>query len=623
MQIETFANVKTTIQICSVILSAFVNTVSIYLIITESPKIMGTYRHLMTYFCCCSLLFSLIDAVVQPNIQTYKSAFFMVVDVKSRHLTPSVAEFFIDLLCGFIAVTVYGIAIHFIYRFLALERQGRLRYFNHQFLLVWLSIPLIAGTIWFIVTGTVFSMDPITTEYIRSTVKEFFNLDMEDVVYGAAAFFPLDQNGQKFTSYLAFFGLSCYLTLLTIPFLTMLICGLKSWKKVRCLLDHGESEFARNLQMQLYKALIAQTVLPVVFFYIPFGFIFILPIFEIDCQFMAAPVTLVFAIYPALDPLPTLFFVDYYRNAIWGNFGAKNLNCLNFSEVFQCKKARIEGTVDESVSRNIQTYKSAFFMVVDVKDRHLTPWVAELSIRMLCGCIGVTTYGMAIHFVYRFFALEREGRLRFFNQKFLFLWFSIPLFGGVLWFLVTEFTFPMNKETTEYIRSTVKEFFNLDMEDVVYGAAAFFPLDQNGQKFTSYLAFFGLSCYLTLLTIPFLTMLICGLKSWKKVRCLLDHGESEFARNLQMQLYKALIAQTVLPVVFFYIPFGFIFIFPIFEINCQFIAAPITLVFAMYSAIDALPTLFFVDYYRKAIIGLKGVWVTVPTNFRCVGLVSV
>ncbi|ULT93751.1 hypothetical protein L3Y34_003323 [Caenorhabditis briggsae] len=458
------------------------------------------------------------------NIQTYKSAFFMVVDVKSRHLTPSVAEFFIDLLCGFIAVTVYGIAIHFIYRFLALE---------------------------------------------RSTVKEFFNLDMEDVVYGAAAFFPLDQNGQKFTSYLAFFGLSCYLTLLTIPFLTMLIY-------------HGESEFARNLQMQLYKALIAQTVLPVVFFYIPFGFIFILPIFEIDCQFMAAPVTLVFAIYPALDPLPTLFFVDYYRNAIWDSFFRTSMQIETFANVkttiqicsvilsafvntvsiylIITKSPKIMGTyrhlmtyfcccsllfslIDAVVQPNIQTYKSAFFMVVDVKDRHLTPWVAELSIRMLCGCIGVTTYGMAIHFVYRFFALEREGRLRFFNQKFLFLWFSIPLFGGVLWFLVTEFTFPMNKETTEYIRSTVKEFFNLDMEDVVYGAAAFFPLDQNGQKFTSYLAFFGLSCYLTLLTIPFLTMLICGLKSWKKVRCLLDHGESEFARNLQMQLYKALIAQ--------------------------------------------------------------------------------
>ncbi|PIC32397.1 hypothetical protein B9Z55_012742 [Caenorhabditis nigoni] len=273
MQIETFANVKTTIQICSVILSTFVNTVSIYLIITKSPKIMGTYRHLMTYFCCCSLMFSFIDAVVQPNIQTYKSAFFMVVDVKNRHLTPWVAELFIRLLCGCIGVTTYGMAIHFVYRFFALE---------------------------------------------RSTVKEFFNLEMENVVYGAAAFFPLDKNGRKFTSYLAFFGLSCYLTLLTIPFLTMLICGLKSWKKVRNLLDHGESEFARNLQMQLYKALIAQTVLPVVFFYIPFGFIFILPIFEINCQFIAAPITLVFAMYSAIDALPTLFFVDYYRKAIIG-----------------------------------------------------------------------------------------------------------------------------------------------------------------------------------------------------------------------------------------------------------------------------------------------------------------
>ncbi|PIC32398.1 hypothetical protein B9Z55_012742 [Caenorhabditis nigoni] len=301
MQIETFANVKTTIQICSVILSTFVNTVSIYLIITKSPKIMGTYRHLMTYFCCCSLMFSFIDAVVQPNIQTYKSAFFMVVDVKNRHLTPWVAELFIRLLCGCIGVTTYGMAIHFVYRFFALE-----------------SIPLLGGVLWFLVTQFTFPMNKETTEYIRSTVKEFFNLEMENVVYGAAAFFPLDKNGRKFTSYLAFFGLSCYLTLLTIPFLTMLICGLKSWKKVRNLLDHGESEFARNLQMQLYKALIAQTVLPVVFFYIPFGFIFILPIFEINCQFIAAPITLVFAMYSAIDALPTLFFVDYYRKAIIG-----------------------------------------------------------------------------------------------------------------------------------------------------------------------------------------------------------------------------------------------------------------------------------------------------------------
>ncbi|EFO83820.1 hypothetical protein CRE_17677 [Caenorhabditis remanei] len=356
---QTFSNVKTTIQICSVLLSIFVNSISICLIITKSPKIMGTYRHLMIYFCSCSIIFSLCDAVIQPNIQTYKSAFFMVVDVKNRHLiTPWIAELFIELLCGCIGVTVYTIAVHFIYRLLALERQGRLKYFNNQFLFVWFSIPFLAGVIWFAVTKFVFGMNPLVTNYIRNTVEEFFNLKTEDCVYGAAVFYPIDENGQQFVSWKAFFGLSCYMTLLTIPFVTILVCGVKSFKKIRSLLDHGESEFARNLQMQLYKALIAQvalffcfitfsnkssnlqTVIPVFFFFIPFGFIFILPIFEIDCHFLGAPITLVIAMYPAIDPLPTLFFVDYYRIAIFEVFN-----------VCKCKKARIEGASDESVSR--------------------------------------------------------------------------------------------------------------------------------------------------------------------------------------------------------------------------------------------------------------------------------
>ncbi|KAF1756727.1 hypothetical protein GCK72_013181 [Caenorhabditis remanei] len=445
----------------------------------------------------------------------------MLADVKNRHLTPWIAELFIDLLTSCIAVTVYSIGIHFIYRLLALERQGRLKYFNDQFLLVWFSIPLLAGAIWFAVTRFVFGMNPLTTNYIRNTVEEFFNLKMEDCVYGAAVFYPIDENGHQFVSWKAFFGLACYMTLLTIPFVTILVCGVKSFKKVRSLLDHGESEFARNLQMQLYKALIAQTVIPVFFFFIPFGFIFILPIFEVDCHFLGAPITLVFAMYPAIDPLPTLFFVDYYRNAIFG---------------------------------------------------------------LLCGCYGVTVCSIAIHFIYRLLALE-----------------SIPLLAGAIWFAVTIFVFGMNPLTTNYIRNTVEEFFNLKMEDCVYGAAVFYPIDENGHQFVSWKAFFGLACYMTLLTIPFVTILVCGVKSFKKVRSLLDHGESEFARNLQMQLYKALIAQTVIPIFFVFISFGFIFTLPIFEIDCQFLGAPITLVIAMYPVVDPLPTLFFVDYYRNAI----------------------
>ncbi|PIC32401.1 hypothetical protein B9Z55_012744 [Caenorhabditis nigoni] len=458
---------------------------------------MGNYRHLMVYFCCCSMIFGILDVIVQPNILTYKSAFFMVVDMKRRNFAPWFGKFAVYALCGSFGIAIYGIAIHFVYRFFALE---------------------------------------------RSIVNETFNMDIDDCAYNAGVFFPLDENGKRVIGWWSFAGFVGYLTIMIIPFSIILSFGFKSWRIVGGLLEQGDSEFAKNLQLQLYKALVAQTIIPVILLFIPFGLLFTLPIFEIDCQFLAAIITLIFAIYPAVDPLPILYFVDYYRIPVIAKLQMQIETFANVKTTIQICSVILSAFVN-TVSIYLIITKSPKIMGTY---RHLMTY--------FCCC-------------------------------------------SLMFSFIDAVVQPVSI-------STVKEFFNLEMEDVVYGAAAFFPLDKNGQRFTSYLAFFGLSCYLTLLTIPFLTMLICGLKSWKKVRCLLDHGESEFARNLQMQLYKALIAQTVLPVVFFFIPFGFIFILPIFEIDCQFMAAPVTLVFAIYPALDPLPTLFFVDYYRNAIFGV-------------------
>ncbi|PIC32402.1 hypothetical protein B9Z55_012744 [Caenorhabditis nigoni] len=83
---------------------------------------MGNYRHLMVYFCCCSMIFGILDVIVQPNILTYKSAFFMVVDMKRRNFAPWFGKFAVYALCGSFGIAIYGIAIHFVYRFFALER---------------------------------------------------------------------------------------------------------------------------------------------------------------------------------------------------------------------------------------------------------------------------------------------------------------------------------------------------------------------------------------------------------------------------------------------------------------------------------------------------------------------
>ncbi|ULT93748.1 hypothetical protein L3Y34_003321 [Caenorhabditis briggsae] len=204
----------------------------------------------------------------------------MVMDYRSRGIPAWMAEILICLMCGCFGMTIYGIAVHFIYRLFALERNGRLRFFQTQCLIFWFLIPFIGGAAWFSVCFTVFSMDPIKTEYIRQTVKDFFDLEIDNCAYAGAAFYPLDKNGTRIT------------------------------------------------------------VIPVFLLFIPFGTIFILPIFEINCQFLSAPITFVYALYPAVDPLPTLYFVDYYRNAI-----------TEFFDFLRCRSPRV-GVYEEEPSRS-------------------------------------------------------------------------------------------------------------------------------------------------------------------------------------------------------------------------------------------------------------------------------
>ncbi|PIC32394.1 hypothetical protein B9Z55_012740 [Caenorhabditis nigoni] len=137
-------------------------------------------------------------------------------------------------------------------------KKGRLRFFQTQCLIFWFLIPFIGGAAWFSVCFTVFSMDPMKTEYIRQTVKDYFDLEIDNCAYAGAAFYPLDKNGTKIVSERSFIGFGLFLGVMTIPFIVVLFAGGKSWFIIRALLKQGETRYSKNLQMQLYKALVAQ-----------------------------------------------------------------------------------------------------------------------------------------------------------------------------------------------------------------------------------------------------------------------------------------------------------------------------------------------------------------------------
>lgn len=86
----------------------------------------------------------------------------------------------------------------------------------------------------------------------------------------------------------------------------------------------SQSKVSKALQKQLLLSLIVQTTIPCFLMYMPAGIIFSVPMFNFDTNLKYSISSLGIAIYPAIDPIPTIIIIKAYRKG-----------CI---ELFTCKK---------------------------------------------------------------------------------------------------------------------------------------------------------------------------------------------------------------------------------------------------------------------------------------------
>ncbi|CAP30798.2 Protein CBG11679 [Caenorhabditis briggsae] len=354
MKSPYFEIAKNCIQLFSSTLAIFLNSLLIFLIYTKSPKKMGNYRHLMCYFCAISMIFAVLDFVLRPAFfaavvvpQSTESSFILFIDfshwkevqnppeyqnlrisesqnsrlTESQNLRiskifPVSERYFYLKIYFFISIISVSISIVVNNSFLIrISRTGRLKYFKGPFLIFWFSLPLISGLNWSFLCYYLFGMSPKSSDYLRPITLDIFNVSISNISYSAAVFWPKNQISWSDFNWKHGIGFVNCVLLMQISFGIILWMCAKSRLKIKELLKQGVSKYSKDLQIQLYKALVVQTLIPTIFIFIPFGILFICPFFLINCEFISEPVTIFYSIYPVLDPLPLLFYIDIYRNA--------------------------------------------------------------------------------------------------------------------------------------------------------------------------------------------------------------------------------------------------------------------------------------------------------------------
>ncbi|CAP30764.1 Protein CBG11638 [Caenorhabditis briggsae] len=319
---------KTFAQFVAVTFSMAINAVLIILVVYHSPDKIGNYKYLMIYFCLISMFYAAIDFTVQPYLHSYGSSFSMIMDLRGSVFQNFhyVAFLLTSSLAGCFGMSIYAISINFVYRFFAIQRANGTKNFSGFKLFFWLSIPIVAGIAWLSVGVFLMDYDEEFAEYLSESIYKSYGLDWHYITLTGCMYFRSDGNGGSHWSVSDTTGAAVLTGIMNTAFFIILYFGYRTKKMINCLTTNkGDTRFSQRLQKQLYNALVAQTLIPITFLFIPIGILFSAPLFGFDLERWSYLVTFFYSFYPVVDPIPTIFFIDEYRTAFL-NFFRRTLN---------------------------------------------------------------------------------------------------------------------------------------------------------------------------------------------------------------------------------------------------------------------------------------------------------
>ncbi|CAB3398626.1 unnamed protein product [Caenorhabditis bovis] len=236
-------------------------TINIYLLLLihhRSPKQLGTYKYMMLYISLFEMFYSIIDIVANPIMHSYRSTLAALTSTRN---------------------SVFGF-------------EGNMLLIGWK-LIIWFIIPFIYLIVWMTTSLIYIPKRPQMSMFIRKSVLDNYGLMMEDVAYIGFYYYPTDYQGNQYVDYDS-----------------ITVMGLM-WLEIIAVISKKMSK----LQKQLFYALVVQTLIPVILMYIPATGLFSFPALNVNFSLAASSCVITISIYPAIDPLPTIFIVDSYRKS--------------------------------------------------------------------------------------------------------------------------------------------------------------------------------------------------------------------------------------------------------------------------------------------------------------------
>ncbi|CAP36511.1 Protein CBR-STR-177 [Caenorhabditis briggsae] len=316
MDLSSFNSFLKTAQIVGTCIANPLNLFLIYLIWTKSPKNIGNYKYLMIYVSFYEIVFSVIAYVTEPLLHSFSTRVIVIVKAKGSIFSREICSILDCLMCAMYGSSMNVFALHFLYRYVSLFPKAR-KVFDGMKIIFWLMIPQIYGVVWLVTYYSVFRETPEYTEFIRKDILEHLDIDVDDVVYVGPYYYMEDKDGIHDLDWTAFWSMAVVWFLILSSAVTVFICGYGCYMKItRGLAKSSNSIQTKSIQNQLFYALVIQSAIPFLLMYIPSSIALFCTLIQQNIGSASLFISYSIAIYPVVDPLPSLFIVRNYRKAI-------------------------------------------------------------------------------------------------------------------------------------------------------------------------------------------------------------------------------------------------------------------------------------------------------------------
>lgn len=217
------------------------------------------------------------------------------------------------------------ITIHFYYRYLSVTSPTDLSRFSVKSTPIWILFIISISFLWFSMCYFVNGPSPMKDENFLPEFQKNYCMEPEEYNYLGPQYYYQDVTGQTRFHIPSLLASGTMGALMCCSISAITYFGFHTYKHLANLGTIGSSETG-DLQKQLFRTLVIQTLIPSVFMYIPVSCMFLFPLFGLKAEGIDTLVPISVAIYPCFEPLVAMYCIRIFRNRIFGKKSFRNIN---------------------------------------------------------------------------------------------------------------------------------------------------------------------------------------------------------------------------------------------------------------------------------------------------------